>query len=446
MKTWRMPERTIPHCDTYDVIVVGGGPSGCAAAAASAREGSSTLLIEATGALGGMGTLGLVPAWCPFSDKEKIIYRGLAERVFNETKAGMPHVRPDGMDWVPIDPERLKRVYDDLVTEFGADILFNTALSAFEMQDGTVKTIIVTNKAGLSAYSAKVFVDCTGDADLCAWAGADFQKGDPATGDLQPATHCFVITNVDPYHYATGPKFNRSGKNIPYQLVKDEKYPHIVDTHCCNSLIGPGAVGFNSGHIYQVDNTDPVSLSKAHIQGRKMAAQYRDALAEYMPGAFGAGFLAATGTLMGIRETRRIVGDYVLTKDDYVARRSFNDEICRNAYYIDIHLSKDEERLYNEGKLDFNTRALHYSPGESHGVPYRCLTPKGIKNALVAGRSISTDRTVQGSTRVMPVCLAMGEAAGLAASHAIRDAGSDVHAVNVDTLRNRLKEEGAYLP
>lgn len=128
MKKHIMKECSIPLDDSWDVIVAGGGPAGCTAAAAAAREGASTLLIEATGALGGMGTSGLVPAWCPFTDKVRIIYSGLAERVLKETMAGMPHVPPERFDWTPIDPERLKRVYDELVTGSGASIRFGTML------------------------------------------------------------------------------------------------------------------------------------------------------------------------------------------------------------------------------------------------------------------------------------------------------------------------------
>ena len=129
MKQYTLASRALPLDDSWDVIVVGGGPAGCTAAAAAAREGARTLLVEQTGSLGGMGTSGLVPAWTPFSDKQKIIYRGLAERVFTQCKAGMAHVKPDALDWVAIDPELLKRIYDDLVSGLGASVLFNTMLA-----------------------------------------------------------------------------------------------------------------------------------------------------------------------------------------------------------------------------------------------------------------------------------------------------------------------------
>ncbi len=443
MSKFILPSQALPLDDSWDVIVVGGGPAGATATMAAAREGARTLLVESTGALGGSGTGALVPAWCPFSDKEKIIYRGLAEKVFTEAKRGMPHVKNTDLDWVPIDAERLKRVYDRLVTGAGAELLFHTVLSAVETDGaGGVEALVVSNKAGLSALKAKVYVDCTGDADLSAWAGARFGKGDQE-GDLQPATHCFLLSNVNEEAYLRGPRLYHANPDSPiHRILASKRYEAIVDAHICNNLTGPGTVGFNAGHIWDVDNTRPETVSRALVQGRKMAAAYRDALAEFFPEAFGDAFLAATGNAIGIRETRRIVGDYVLTLDDYLRRRSFPDEICRNSYFIDIHFAQQERhRIDNvEGRFE------HYKKGESHGIPYRCLTPRGLRNVLVAGRSISCDRVVQGSVRVMPVCLAMGEAAGMAAAHASRTEGNDVHQVDVARLRRRLVEENAYLP
>ncbi|XHR29722.1 MAG: FAD-dependent oxidoreductase [Chthoniobacteraceae bacterium] len=451
MNTYTLPSRSIPLSDEWDVVVIGGGPSGCAAAASAAREGSKTLLVEAGGFLGGAATAALVPAWCPFTDKEKIIYRGIAERVLETCKAGMPHVGKKDVDWVPIDPERLKRVYDDLVTESGAALLFNTMLSSVDLDGkGGVSTLLVTNKQGLSALKAKVYIDCTGDADLAAWAGAEFHKGDDH-GELMPATHCFTLSGVNnfafQYSCGNGRLLHANNPKSPlYEAIASKKYPLIPDAHLCCSITGPGVVGFNAGHLWKVDNTDPASVSKALVKGRKMAAQFRDLLAEACPEAFANAFLVNTANQVGIRESRRIVGDYCLTLDDYLARRSFPDEICRNAYFIDVHHSlKAAEKNVSERREGLED-TVRYGPGESHGIPYRCLLPKGLRNVLVAGRSISCERIVQGSVRVMPACLAMGEATGLAASLALQTNGGDVHAVNTDILRERLRDRGAFLP
>jgi len=435
-----MREWEVPLDESWDVMVVGGGPSGCTAAAAAAREGAKTLLIEAGGMLGGMGTAGLVPAWCPFTDGEKIIYRGLAERVLKETMAGMPQLPPNRFDWTPIDAERLKRVYDNLVTGAGASVLFHTVLAGVEANDGWVNTALTASKAGLVAYRAKMYVDCTGDGDLCAWAGAPFEKGDPVDGDLQPATHCFTLSNVDEDGFHHRGSFGGQDGALA-KMLSSGRYTDIPDHHACNNLVGPGTVGFNSGHLWKVDNTDPASTSRALMAGRKMAEEYRRGLAEFFPQAFGNAFLVATGSMMGIRESRRIIGDYVLTLDDFMARRGFEDEIARNCYFIDIHHKEKDVGTERECR-----HTIRYGKGESHGIPYRCLTAHGFRNVLVAGRCISTDRTVQGSTRVMPVCLTTGEAAGVAAAQTLSSRTYDVHRIEVSRLRARLREVGAYLP
>ena len=192
--------------DQWDVIVVGGGPAGCTAAISAAREGARTLLIEAMGQLGGMGTAGMVPAWCPFSDGEKIIYRGLAEKIFRASRKGVPHEPENKLDWVSINPEYLMTVYDRMVTEAGADVLFFSRLAAVEMSSNdTIDAIIVSNKAGLVAFKSKVYIDATGDGDLAAWAGAPFKRGYGDDGAVQKSCLCFSFANVDSYDYMNGP-------------------------------------------------------------------------------------------------------------------------------------------------------------------------------------------------------------------------------------------------
>jgi hypothetical protein len=307
---------------------------------------------------------------------------------------------------------------------------------------GHVDGLVLASKRGLTAATAKVYVDATGDGDLAVWAGAPFEKGDQ-TGDLQPATLCFVLANVDTYGYEhIGTiRHGKRGDQAVRAIAACEKYPEIRDRHSCNNMVGPGAVGFNSGHVWNVDNTDPDSLTRGLIEGRKIAAAFRDACAEFFPETFGNTFLMATGSLMGIRETRRVLGDYVLTHEDFVARKAFDDEIGRNCYFIDVHHKESDIGTDREDHVT----AVHYSKGESHGIPYRCLLPKDVSNVITAGRCISTDRPVQGSTRVMPTCLVTGEAAGLAAALAAA-ADATPRDVDVADLRNRLQSHGAYLP
>ena len=413
----------------YEVIVCGGGPAGCTAAAAAAREGKKTLLIEGTGALGGMGTMGLVPCWCPFSDGEKILYRSLAETVFMRLRARIPEISGTGLDWIPIDAEQLKIVYDELLSEYGADVLFDTRICAVQQEDGCIKRLITNGRGGMTAFESDVFIDCTGDAAVAAYAGAEMLE----PGPVQPATHCFVITNINGAEYARVGKISGVRKDSPvYEILADGKYPDITDAHFCVSHLGPHPLGFTAGHIV-ADATDPVEMSRAYAEGRKKAQVFLEALKEYRPDIFKDAYVVQTAPLMGIRQSRRVKGDYVLTADDFVERRTFEDEIARNCYYLDIHGGRAAG--VPEKYLDRNLK-----PGESHGIPYRCLTPAGMKNLLVAGRPISCDNYVQGSIRVMPPCLCTGEAAGVAAALC----EGDVHQVDVPLLREKLRSYGAY--
>lgn len=438
-------------CEKYDVIVVGGGPAGCTAAASAAREGAKTLLIEASYMLGGMGTGGLVPSWCPFSDNEKIIYRGMAEKILDTAKALSPHIMPQDLIWVPIDSEALKRVYDEFISGYSVDVLFGTQLSAVNTNgNGTVTEIIVSNKKGLTAYRAGVYVDCTGDADLAAWGGAEFYHGSE-DGTLMPASLCFVITNVDEYAYrydrnsglCFGTMQGTNPKSAIHSIVADKEFPLVTDTHLCHQIVGPKTIGFNAGHIFHVDSTNPISVSNSMMKGRELAHQLHEGLKKYFPSAFANSLLVNTAPMMGIREGRRIKGDYMLTLEDYIGRSSFPDEISRNCYYIDVHLTKEEAASAEAKGISREQLNMRYKKGESHGIPYRSLLPKGLENVIVAGRSISCDRKIQGSVRVMPNCLCTGEAAGLAAAIA-STTDKNVHNINTDTLRAKLREYGAY--
>jgi hypothetical protein len=209
-------------------------------------------------------------------------------------------------------------------------------------------------------------------------------------------------------------------------MLKSGRYPLIPDTHFNDKKVGPGAVCFNAGHLEKGDNTDMAQVTRSMILGRRMADEFHRGLMEFEPEAFGNSFLAATAPVLGARESRRIEGDYMLTIDDFLARRSFPDEIARNSYYIDVHGSKSKHRF------------KRYEAGESHGIPYRCLTPKGMNNLLVAGRTISCDRIIMGSTRVMPCCLATGAAAGVATALAAQG-NHDCRAVDVARIREVLE-------
>jgi len=422
--------------DQWDVIVVGGGPSGCAAAVAAAREGAKTLLIEAMGMLGGMGTAGMVPSWTPMTDGEKIIYKGLAEKVFLESKKGVPQVADTQMNWVPIHTEYLKTVYDRLVASYGVKVLFFSRPVTVEMnRKGVVDALTVVNKAGLTAYKAKVYVDCTGDGDIATWAGANVFVGNQ-NGETQMPSFCFALSNVDVEAFDKSPSLHYTNPNsLIYKIVESGEYPLIIDNHVVNPMVSPGVVQFNIGHLKGLDPLDPDDLTEAMFRGRQMVVQYHEMLKKYVPEVYGQSSIVSTCSLLSVRETRRIEGDYIFNVEDWLSRRDFEDSIGRNNYYIDIHI----------GAAMNDQRYAHYKRGETHGIPYRILTPKGLKNVLVGGRCVSTDEIAIGSLRVMPPCLVTGEAAGLAAAIAAKLPDKDVHHVDTQLLRKRLTEEGQFV-
>ncbi|MEC0307037.1 FAD-dependent oxidoreductase [Paenibacillus lautus] len=440
-RTWTLPPEELPIMNQVDVVVVGGGPTGIAAAIAAANNGANTLLIEQRGFLGGMGTTALVPAFCPFTDHEKPVIRGIGLKLMERMKA---NCKPsyiteykEQLDWVPIDVEVLKRVYDEALLESGAKVLFHTFVGQLVMNSGGhgVNGLVLLNKSGRSIVEAKYVIDATGDADIAALAGAPFQKGGDG-GELQPGTMCYLLTNVNRERFR--------------QYMRDSgdtgQIPQAVQLAQSNGDLPPGRkevsgfawvsdylVGVNFGHVFGVDGTKAEDLTKAAVEGRKLVKIQVEFLRKYVPG-FEDAHLVSTGEQIGIRETRRIVGDYMLVQDDFISMRSFEDDIARNAYFIDIHMATSKE----------NMEIRHLPPGRSHGVPYRSLLPQGLANVWVAGRAASADRVVQGSLRVMPNCFAMGQAAGTAAAICAKTGGTS-RDVDIKQLQRLLIEQGAWL-
>lgn len=443
---YTLKKNTISLNEEYEVIVCGGGPAGVAAAISAAREGAKTLLLEGSSVLGGMSTNGLVNMFTNMTDGIRNVYGGIAQKIINRMKSYMLHVKQDEWKTVPIDFERIKQIYDQEVTAAGATVLFQSTVCGVEMKnDRNIDVILVSNKKGLTAYRAKVFVDCTGDADLYAWAGKEFELGDE-TGDFMPATMCFTLTNVDDYGvpYIEKP-YGGKHRDMIHRILDDGKYD-IIDDHYVMKKIGPRTYTFNAGHVFDVNATDPESLSKGLMEGRRLARELHDAFREYAP-AMACSYLVQTSPMMGIRESRRIIGDYRFTVQDYLDRSSFPDEVYRGKYQVDIHTREDIKRDDDvTKKTDSVVQYGRYGEGESYGVPYRCLCPRDLDNVLVAGRTICSDRASNGTLRVMSSCLCAGEAAGMAAKHACDLEQINIHNVDTQVLRRRLMEEGAYLP
>jgi len=447
-----------------DVLVAGGGPAGVAAALSAARSGARVLLIEKNGFLGGSGTAAQVPAFGPFSDREKAVVRGIGWEIMTtmQLRVGRPLPIPDHyavpqdaarMDWVPIDVEALKCLYDDLCEAAGVTVLFHTVapeVIVSPSEEGkTVTAVVLANKDGLSLAKASVFVDATGDGDVAARAGCAFQKGDK-DGRTQGMTLCFTVTNGSREAYLG--YVYRTGDGYLARLVAEARAAGDYDLPDA-SLVGLSfksetLAGANLGHVYGEDATDAPSLSRAEREGRRVVQRLLPFLRKYVPGQEGL-TLISTGPQIGVRESRRIVGDYVLTIDDYLACRTFGDDIARCAYFIDLHAVTSavaaRARSISDTAAEGTARKSYSLPaGQSHGIPFRCLIPHGVENLLVAGRCLSADRAVQGATRIMPYCFATGEAAGLAGAMAASSSGR-VRNVDVAALQAALRSQGAWL-
>jgi hypothetical protein len=322
------------------------------------------------------------------------------------------------------------------MTESGAGFAFGTQLLAVEAADGQVSHVVCSGKSGLFAVRARVFVDATGDGDLAAWAGAPFEKGD-AQGNMMPGTLCSLYADID------WDAARASGKGH-YQFIEQAIAAGVFtnpDRHLPGFWrVGAHVGGGNIGHTFGVDGTDERSLTEALLWGRQYQREYQRFYKEYLTG-YEAMELVATGSLLGIRETRRITGDYTMTLADFHGRASFPDEIGRYSYPVDIHASNTDAESFQQFMEEFTN--LRYGEGESYGIPYRALTPRCLRNVLVTGRCVSTDRYMQSSIRVMPGCYITGQAAGIAAALAT---DGDVRAVDVRELQRRLVALGGYLP
>lgn len=427
----------VPVKYNVDVFVAGGGPAGIAAMVAAAESGADVYAAEALSCFGGMGTSALVPLFMQMTDGINFLAAGFGSRVRDalysqKSFKGSAH-----------DIETLKRVYDELAEKSGAKFTFCTKVIGVKAAEGKIDCAICSGLGGIFAVKAKVFIDATGNGDLAFMAGAKYEKGDK-NGKMMPGSLCSTWCSIDWQKW----RKNKPDMPQPQSFKVKEAYEAGVfsfyDPHMTGIFeIGDGLGGGNIGHAFGVDGTDEGSVTRALLHCRKSMREYKNYYNKYVPG-FENAKVVSTGSAMGIRETRRFVGDYTLNIDDYMKRAVFDDEIGRYAYPIDIHPSSFDKGELERHRQEFD-KLYKYAKGESYGIPYRILTPKGFDNLYTAGRCASSDELVHGSIRVMPACFIMGQAAGIGASMA---AGSNVsvHDIDVKTLQGKLVKFGAYLP
>ncbi len=458
-----IPLESLPVTAQAEVIVCGGGTAGAFAAVSAAREGRSVLLIEQFGTLGGTATLGLTtPLMHSHIDgNPKCSY--LTEEVTTRLRA-LGAANDAGNEF---DPLLLSTVLEQLCAEAGVKLLYHTFVPEVvtETVDGfkRVKAVVLANKAGLSLAEGRIFIDATGDGDVCVRAGAGYRQGNPETGKNQPMSLRYVLSGVDTV--ALGQFFQsvaeRTGVSKAASVWADGKG---VYAHCCtnepvtltpifeqavaNGDLVPedhfywqmfgipgcsGALAFNCPEFFtHIDGTDPDDLTLAQVNGKRAILRQLAFYRKYFKG-FDNAYISAIAPMVGVRESREIDTDYILTAEDVLSKRKFPDMFCQSNYPIDIH------------GTTLNNRRLSQTSDDGkpwYEIPYRCLTVKGIDNLLVAGRCLGVDFIAQASTRIQLTARSSGEAAGIAASLALQNNCSP-HAVRGEDVRARMQQNGA---
>lgn len=437
----------------FDVVVCGGGPAGIAAAISSAREGAKTLLVEQAGYLGGAGTQSLVGVWLgSFTRDHKhkvvagifqeivdlLVAEGAATRAEDDRPNRSRHVGYGAIHGatIPFEFEPYKRILEQLAIREGVKLLYFTSFLQTDIADGHIKGVFLHGKSGFSYVAARSVVDATGDADVARSCGCPIVIGREEDGMMTPGTLIFRIEDVD--SLAWEDYCNQTGDvrltTIISSLKTKGKWTFPFDTVVLCEMPHRGSFFVNALCQCGVDGTDDVSLTEASIQQRSEAAILMDFLKTHVPG-FANARMVATASRIGIRETRRIIGEYTLAVSDMIQGTLFQDTIALTGFGWDLSDPKKPSHQPMFGKN------LGHSFSE---IPYRCLVPKGIDNLIVAGRCISVERDALGPVRIQPACFAMGQAAGIAAAW---NAGSGVHLneINTDALRNRLLELDAIV-
>lgn len=435
----------------YDVVVCGGGPAGCAAAIAAARAGLRVLLVEAQGQLGGMGTSGLVAHWLGGRSRDCRhwvvggLFRELSLEAAERGIALLPTPEPEGRysphGWsdglvhgIPYDPFAMAAFLDERMISAGVEVLFfSLAVDIIRVGD-RITHVVLSGKGGLIAAGATAVIDATGDADIAARSGCHVIKGRDEDGLMTPATLIFHVDNVDQnvlsdyIHNRRSPRWREKIK----QLRAEGEWPFLYDIFISVQLHEKGVMMINTPRLCGIDGTDPRSVSKGMIRGRAEIRQLLTIMRKHFAG-FEQARLKAVAPLLGIRETRRIDGEYRLTVDDVSSGRRFDDTIGYSGYGWDL---PDPHRPSHQPMC---TPTPPIIP-----IPYRIMVPKGIDNLICPGRAVSVEHPVLGPLRVMAPCMAMGEAAGSAAAQVVAD-NCAFRDVNAGALRKRLQSQGVIL-
>ena len=413
----------------YDVIVVGGGFAGSFAAIEAARHGADVLLIEKYNCLGGAAAYALVSPFMGFRTRMpdgslKNLAGDLFLDVVNEARE-----ISGASDSYPItyfDEESMKITLVRRAMAAGVKLLFDTTVTAANVSDGRIVSVEAVCKAVKMEFFADTFIDASGDAELSALAGCECLVGRDEDGLCQPMTLCFRVGGVDKEKYLKiKPEINKIYKTWQQEGKIKNPRENVLCFNNCND----GVIHFNTTRVVRKNPTNPFELTEAEIEAREQVYEMMNFLRAEIDG-FENARLLSTALHIGIRESRRVMGEYVLCEDDLVSLSRFDDAIAVSNYAIDIHNPNGTGTVFRE-----------FKDGEWYEIPYRCLVPKEMNNLLVAGRCISSTHEAQASYRIMPFCAEIGQASGCAAAVA-KNSGKSVREVNVGEVRKILRAEG----
>ena len=387
----------------HDVIVVGGGPGGVCAAVGAAREGASVLLVERYGFLGGMATAGLVNPFMPYT----LQGRRLTSAVFNELLERLQAAGALSAEGMVFDDEGMKVVLDRMILDHGVDLLLHSLFVGVEMDGRRIVSVQTAGKSGRIDLTGTVFVDSTGDGDLAVQAGAPVEKGRATDGLCQPMTLCFRIGGV-----AGEPGVRQLRQELTEIFLAAREAGEIdlprEDVLIFATMV-PHVFHFNTTRVIQRDGTDTLDLTAAELEGRRQVTGLFRLFRQRSP-RFRDAYVIKTAAQIGVRESRRVMGEYTLTVHDVLEAIKFADGIACSNYPVDIHNPTGEGTLIRR-----------VPAGEYYEVPYRCLVPRNVDNLLIGSRCVSATHEAHSSLRVMPVVAGIGEAAGVAAAWAARE-------------------------
>lgn len=417
----------------YELIVVGGGFAGVASAIAAAKRGVDVLLIEKFNCLGGAAVSQLVlpfmPYWSqmPVTLEKKFLCGSIFLEIFDEmNKITEPENKTGFNKLLYFDEEVLKLVLNRMAKKYGITLLFNTTVTEAFVENGIITKIKALGKSKVIELEADTFIDATGDGELSMLAGCSYTLGREKDSLCQPMTLCFRMSGVD------REKYQKNEKKIN-ELYREHQSKGLIKNPRENILTfynyNDGVLHFNTTRIVKKNPTDPFDVTDAEIEAREQVFELLAFLKNNFDGFENARILT-TAIQIGIRESRKIEGEYTLTVDDLMKRARFEDAIAVANYSIDIH-SPDGSGTYQ----------YYFMDGEWYEIPYRCLIPKGISNMLVAGRCISSTHEAQASFRVMPFCSEIGQAAGTAVAVA-KEEGATLREVNIEKVQKILISEG----